>query len=658
MKINKKNRDELNLPVELFRLNAEHQFEWRELMSIIEQQVEHGGKQEGKISMRFIPTHIQALVGQFASKQLSPRILPTTPGKKAEIDAQIKQKALADLREDTNASTLENFAVKDAITTGAGYLHIGVKKVGEEIIPIVKYFERRAVLFDHQAIHPDGRDAKFVFFAHKIEHEIAERLYGDLPSHHQSFDRNLPEIERALGWANDESVYSDGDGLVDILRGWWKEMQKDGSHKVFYADFILPDLYRATEILPLTKRKPSPFGHNELPVSRFLVDRKSSTGRPLGFAETLLDAQDVIDEILSQMRDSLNDADITVELSNIIGPDGTAAGAFEDKIKLLEEMTKRIGRRVFVVNDISKIRIDSHNDSSGKRIELLNWIANFTEKISPSTRTIQGRSSESSSGVAIQSRQHQSASALSFHSTNYEDFIRRNGRLMLSTLEQYIQPKKLYVAIDAAAQISQIDPEQLAKDYEFDDGTYRFDQNSAQYKIISANSDQSELAELSSNLSKVAQVSGGNPAMQSLLLAYSIRLNPHLPQKEEIAESILLQAIELQQPIPPSALPPHLREKAEQIAQSRSQSQQQQQQVAEQRHNAETEKIVAQSKQANANAFKLIADAMNTFEISDQQPGEIDALKSALEKAQSALKQSDSSLNQTQEQLLRAIQPQ
>jgi len=557
-------------------------------------------------------------------------ILPTKPeGAKA---AETKTKGFKYVTEVNNSRFSVSQAFDDAITSGLGWIEIGIRSDDADEPIYIGYEDWRNVWHDSHAKMLDLSDARYIFRAKWIDYDIAVAMFPD----------RKDAIRAALA-ESDERFAADHDYLDDDLDKWDSgdlddldgvyvlpearrprvrlvscEYKVPANVKVirstdpdddlgslegteydpdneFMAELVNGGHATIVDAVRMTMRKMifcgkyvlqdsvRPYNHGMFSLVPIWGYRRKKDGMPYGVVLGMMDPQRDFNKRLSKARWILSSNQVMYQ-----------KGAIEDIDEFVDERDRPDG--AMEVNDINGVKLRDQLQLAREHVMIMDLCKSMIEYVSGVTPDNRGIPTNAVSGEAIRARQEQGHVMTGPLFDNYLLAFQQAGRIILSLMEQYWTDKK-------TLRITGI--KQQGKPYEFvriNDGLPENDimANRADFVVSQdayhASLRQAMFEEFGRLLDKLP------PAIAILLLDWWIDLSD-LPGKEVAVERIRQYNGQQDPSEDPDDPEVQARRKAEQALQQRRQA------IEDKLMQLEIDLKEAQVTKDQAQARKLIADA-------------------------------------------------
>lgn len=367
-------------------------------------------------------------------------------------------------------------AFEDCVKVGVGWIEDGWDPDGDGEPLYTKYESWRNILWDSAGAELDLSDARYVFRSKWVDYDIAAAIFPERKHvlwnstseswHYGSQDMygdeamDDPEIERDINGrvGSDETEYRRQ--RVRVVEGWFKlpvqvKVMKGGdfNNEIYdpYSRGHRDALNNgAAELATRTKNRmyvgifttegmlwfsESPYKHNQFPFTPIWGKRRGRDGLPYGMIRLLKDIQDDVNKRASKALHILT-------TNKVISDEG----AVEDIDEAREELArpdawieKKPGTEITISND---------RELAPMHMELFRQGVGMIQSASGVTDELLGKTTNASSGIAIERRQDQGSLA----TIHYFDHLRLakqlSGEKQLSNIEQFMDEEKSFRITD------------------------------------------------------------------------------------------------------------------------------------------------------------------------------------------------------------------
>lgn len=174
---------------------------------------------------------------------------------------------------------------------------------------------------------------------------------------------------------------------------------------------------------------PSPYRHNRFPFTPVWGFRRGRDNMPYGVIRWMKDIQDDINKRASKAQHILSTNKVIMD-----------EGAVDDMEAFAEEVSRPDA--IIVKKAGKSLEINADRDLSQWQLELMSRNIQMVQQVGGVTDELMGRSTNATSGVAIQARQEQGSVATSQLFDNLRLAVQMQGELELSLIEQYVTEAK------------------------------------------------------------------------------------------------------------------------------------------------------------------------------------------------------------------------
>jgi hypothetical protein len=401
------------------------------------------------------------------------KILPRNKGARGSAEKKSHLlKYLSDVNK-TEFHVSRSFA--DAAKVGLGWIESGVQDDSEGEPIYEAHASWRSIIYDTAAQDLDLEDARFMFRTKWSDLDTACALFPDRKGIIEASTSSHFEWGAFLDRHGDEAMDSQeyltdtADGRynsiehptyrrdrVRLIEAWFKipVTEKRMAGGEFKGEIYDPDslghqvsissgfaevrerLTQRVHVMIMTLNgvlwlSPSPYRHNKYPFTPIWGYRKASDSTPYGIIRGMISAQKDLNKRLSKALSILNSNKTIMD-----------EGAVAD----LDEFEEEISRpdAIIVKRPGKELRIDVDRDLASAHLDIMNLSMSMVQTLSGITDEAMGRTTNATSGKAIQSRQEQGAMSTAAIFDNLRFARQIHGEKVLSLVEQFMTEEKTF----------------------------------------------------------------------------------------------------------------------------------------------------------------------------------------------------------------------
>lgn len=425
---------------------------------------------QAPLTYNVISQTVNWIIGSEKRGRTDFNILPR--GKEDSRPAERKTSLLKYLSDVNRTPFHRSRAFEDAVKVGIGWIEDGVtdEDDGEPIYS--RYESWRNMLWDSASTEFDLSDCRYVIRTkwvdldiaiamfpdrqHLLERsaEVGDRLGYDLANGDEVMDYAENERETTVGSAID-NVDSSRD-RVRLIEIWFRKPERvqkvvggefggepyDPEHpghmktleagQAIVAERVMLRMHCAvmtTEGLLFYGQ--SPYRHNRFPFTPIWGYRRGRDGLPYGVIRGLKDIQEDINKRASKALFILSTNKTIME-----------EGAVPDMDEFMEEVARPDG--VLVVKPNKRLELNVDRDLAPAHLDLMGRSIQMIQSVSGVTDELMGRTTNATSGIAVQARQEQGAMSTSKLFDNLRFAVQVQGEKQLSLVEQYFTEQKQF----------------------------------------------------------------------------------------------------------------------------------------------------------------------------------------------------------------------
>lgn len=381
-------------------------------------------------------------------------------------------KYLADVNK-TEFHVSRGFA--DAAKVGLGWIESGVQDDSEGEPIYESYASWRSIIYDSAAQDIDLEDARFMFRTKWADIDTACALFPDRKGVIESSTSSHYEWGAFLDRHGDEAMDSQeylantNNGRytsiehpsytrdrVRLIEAWFKipviEKRMAGGEfkgEIYDADSLGHQVSVSSGFAEVRERmtqrvhvmimtlngvlwaSPSPYRHNKYPFTPIWGYRKAADSTPYGIIRGMISAQKDLNKRLSKALAILNSNKVIMD-----------EGAVAD----LDEFEEEISRpdAIIVKRPGKDLQINVDRDLASAHLDIMNMSMSMVQTLSGITDEAMGRTTNATSGTAIQSRQEQGAMSTAAIFDNLRFARQIHGEKVLSLIEQFMTEEKTF----------------------------------------------------------------------------------------------------------------------------------------------------------------------------------------------------------------------
>jgi hypothetical protein len=425
------------------------------------------------LTYNVIAQSINWVLGTERRTRVDYRILPRN--KNALASAEKKShllKYLADVNK-TEFHVSRSFA--DAAKVGLGWIESGVQDDSEGEPIYERHESWRNIIYDTAAQELDLSDARFIFRTKWVDVDTACAMFPErkgivqasTSSHYewgafldrhgdQPMDSQEYLSEQAHSQYHSIEHPSYARDRVRLIEAWFKvpvmeERMAGGEftgeiydreslgHQVSISSGFAEVRKRLTQrvhVMVMTLRgvlwmSPSPYRHNRYPFTPIWGYRKAADNTPYGIIRGMISAQKDLNKRLSKALAIINSNKVIMD-----------EGAVED----LDEFEEEISRpdSIIVKRPGKALDISADRELASAHLDIMNLSMSMVQTLSGITDEAMGRTTNATSGKAIQSRQEQGAMSTAAIFDNLRLARQVHGEKVLSLSEQFMTEEKTF----------------------------------------------------------------------------------------------------------------------------------------------------------------------------------------------------------------------
>lgn len=397
-----------------------------------------------------------------------------------DVELAITKNKLLKYVEDANkAEFVRAEAFKEAVVAGLGWLELGINTDAEKEILFIKQESWRNIWLDPTSKEIDLSDAKYIFRSKIIDLKTAQKKFPQMKDElaKKAFDLNSSVLEEnnveddyhdieSNQAAESEGVLFSSDLehdiekrlVVRLIECWYRELadvqilrhtpkyegiifdpnNEEMNNLVQHNFASLTDSQRQVvrtavfiEGGDLCYDRPSPYRHNRFPFVPIKADTKKENNMPYGVVRNIKDAQRSLNKHRSKALWIMSTNQTVME-----------DGAVSDIDDYAEEVADPSG--IIVKKKGYDLQINRDNNLSVQHVNLARVDSEHIKSISGVTAENLGTVSNVTAGVAIQAKQNQGTVVTAGLFKNYRLSYQLSGEIELSLTEQFYTDQKVF----------------------------------------------------------------------------------------------------------------------------------------------------------------------------------------------------------------------
>jgi hypothetical protein len=390
---------------------------------------------------------IASKVDNIAGTEIASRTRIVYRSRSGEAGEEETAKALSDLAlfvAERNDQSIELSSLfKAGLITGISWLDVGVEEGDEGKLIFNRYENELSVVWDAHAQRMDYSDARFVCRERWLDAEAIKHLFPE--SSAPLLSDTQADVRRRFGTTTQGIAYHNPDrNLWRVVEVQYKQTETlyrvrlaNGDVAVTFdkseaarmgtvvdsafAPRVYIAYYSGNVLLDHT---PLPYLHNRFTLVPFLFKRNRSTGAPYGVVKTAIDPQRELNKRRSKAMHLLNTAQIIADVDAVDDPHTLAREAARPDGLIL----KRPGK---------DLRIIRNTELAGSQVSVMEKASLDIQEVMGVFDEAVGRTSNATSGVAIQSRQMASTTNQMFAFDALRRTKKTLGLMVLSLIRQF-----------------------------------------------------------------------------------------------------------------------------------------------------------------------------------------------------------------------------
>lgn len=399
------------------------------------------------------------------------KILPR--GKEDAKPAEGKTKYMKYLSDVNRTVFHRSRAFEDTAKVGIGWLEVGAQDEDDGEPIYMRYENWRNMLWDSSSTEIDGSDMRYQFRSKWVDEDIAMALF---PGRGEAVKSSV--VDSVMSGAFDmvdgdeamdsvENLLDDaggGNGVITehrrrrvrLIEAWYRmpemvkrlrggpftgevyEEQNPNHQESLHSgkSILVEKVMMRTRTAIMTPTEllwdgPSPYKHNRFKFVPIWAYRRGRDNLPYGVIRGLRDIQDDINKRASKALHILSTNKVIMD-----------EGAVEDMDTFADEMArpdaiivKKPGKQLDI--NVDRELAPAHLDLMSRNISMIQQVGGVTDEL-------MGRTTNATSGVAIEARQEQGSIATNKLFDNLRLAVQMEGELELSLMEQFVTEEKQF----------------------------------------------------------------------------------------------------------------------------------------------------------------------------------------------------------------------
>ena len=403
------------------------------------------------------------------------KILPR--GKEDAKPAEGKTKFLKYLSDVNRTPFHRSRAFEDSSKVGLGWIEVGAQDEDDGEPIYMRYESWRNMLWDSASQEIDTSDMRYIVRAKWVDEDIAVALFpkrkaqiASAVSESTTYG-NYDMVDGDMAMDNSEQEREDGGLQLDVesqkrrrvrlIEFWYREPanvkrlrggpnngevmdEQDPRHTEAVeagVSVVTEKVMMVTRVAVMTTTcmlfdGESPYRHNRFPFIPVWGYRRGRNGMPYGVVRGLRDIQDNINKRASKALHILTSNKVLIEDNTL--SDAMTMDEFAEEIArpdaIIPLKSGGIGRlNIAVDRDLAP----AHMDQMSRDIQMIQQVGGVTDEQL-------GRSTNATSGKAIQARQDQGSLATTKLFDNLRLAVQMEGEIELSLIEQFVTDEKQF----------------------------------------------------------------------------------------------------------------------------------------------------------------------------------------------------------------------
>ncbi len=420
------------------------------------------------ICYNVIATSVNWLINSQKRMRTDFKILPRKKagGKQAELKTN-----LIKYLNDVNRTQFDvSRAFEDAVKVGIGWLEDGCEDdAGNE--PVYSRYESwRNMLWDSAGSQKDTTDWRYIILSKHVDVDIAAAIFPDRAgiidaacAGDSTYSFDMHYGDEAMD-AHEDSLDNRDNGNIDVfgrrrvrlIEVWFKTPKNisymkggqfsgevydptsrghtadvEAGHSVVAEKTLMRMHCAVMTTSGLLWFSESPYRHNDFPFTPVFGNKRGRDGMPYGVIRSLRDIQEDINRRASKALAILSSNKVIMD-----------EGAVEDINEFIEENSRPDA--VLIKKQGKELVLNVDRELAPTHLELMSRSISIIQQVGGITDENMGRTTNATSGVAIQARQDQGALSTYHFFDNLKLARQLQGEKQLSLIEQYFDEEKQF----------------------------------------------------------------------------------------------------------------------------------------------------------------------------------------------------------------------
>lgn len=417
---------------------------------------------------------INWIIGSEKRSRTDFKILPRE--KEDAKPAQAKTKLFKYFSDVNRTQFHRSRAFEDAAKVGIGWLEDGAQDDDDGEILYSRYESWRNMLWDSSSTEMDMSDCRYVSRSKWVDEDIALALAPDRENIIEQSAVNgarfgvfsddvdgddamdAPEFERD-SYAISSSIVTSTRRRVKLIEFWFRKptMVKKISGGQYRGQVFDPSnadhqaeinsgnaalinrvqmrmyvaIFTTAGLLHVSE---SPYKHNRFPFTPIFCYRRGRTGLPYGAIRGMRDIQESINKRASK-------ALFILSTNKVVMDDDALPDDFD-----IDDLREEVARPDGIIRKKrnTQLEINADRELAPAHLELMSRDINMIQQVGGVTDELLGRTTNATSGIAVQKRQEQGSLATAKIFDNYRLSMQLQGEIQLSLMEQYVSEQKSF----------------------------------------------------------------------------------------------------------------------------------------------------------------------------------------------------------------------
>lgn len=425
---------------------------------------------QAPISLNVIAQTINWIIGSEKRGRTDFNVLPRE--KNDSQPAERKTQLLKYLSDVNRTQFHRSRAFEDAVKVGIGWLEDGIQNEDDGEPVYSGYESWRNILWDSSSTELDLSDCRYVIRTKWVDEDVAKAYFPDRSeliyksaseADRMSFDAEygdevMDSHEMALeGYSGDRMLSVNHRRRVRMIEVWFTRPERvdriiqgdfageiyDPEHPGHQAvveemgqDVIASRTMLRMYLAVMTPQGlcylgPSPYRHNQFPFTPIWGYRRGRDNLPYGVIRGLRDIQEDINKRASKALYILSSNKVIMD-----------EGAVED----IEEFRREVARPDSIITKKPgrELVLNADRELAGAHLELMNRHIGMIQQVGGVTDELLGRTTNATSGKAIEARQMQGSMTTAKLFDNLRYAVQAQGEKQLSLVEQFFTEEKRF----------------------------------------------------------------------------------------------------------------------------------------------------------------------------------------------------------------------